>query len=126
LRQWNRLIGYIEDGSLSPDNNAAENSIRPFVVGRKNWLFNGTPEGAEASAILYSLIETAKANRLEPYSYLRHIFDKLPAANTVEDFEQLLPFNKRLHYFDRFCAYHSSERRCIRYPCSTEFKNKTL
>jgi transposase len=93
LRQWNRLIGYIEDGSLSPDNNAAENSIRPFVVGRKNWLFSGTPEGAEASAILYSLIETAKANRLEPYSYLRHIFDKLPDANTVEDFEQLLPWN---------------------------------
>ena len=57
-------IGYIEDGRLAPDNNAAENSIRPFVLGRKNWLFSGTPEGAEASAALYSLIETAKTNNL--------------------------------------------------------------
>jgi len=63
LNQWHRLIGYIEDGHLAIDNNMAENSIRPFVVGRKNWLFSGTPEGAEASALLYSLIETAKANR---------------------------------------------------------------
>lgn len=93
LRQWDRLVGYLEDGRLSPDNNAAENSIRPFVIGRKNWLFSGTPEGAEASAILYSLIETAKANLLEPYSYLRHIFEKLPTAGSLEDFELLLPWN---------------------------------
>jgi transposase len=93
LRQWDRLVGYIEDGRLSPDNNAAENAIRPFVVGRKNWLFSGTPEGAEASAIIYSLIETAKANQLEPYSYLRHIFEKLPSANFLEELELLLPWN---------------------------------
>lgn len=92
LKQWDRLVGYIEDGILSPDNNAAENSIRPFVVGRKNWLFSGTPEGATASAALYSLIETAKANDLEPYSYLRHIFEKLPTAQTLEDLEALLPW----------------------------------
>lgn len=99
LNQWDRLVGYLEDGRLSPDNNAAENSIRPFVVGRKNWLFSGTPEGARASAALYSLIETAKTNGLEPYSYLRHIFEKLPSAVTLEDVEALLPWrlsNKQL------------------------------
>jgi len=93
LGQWDRLVGYLEDGRLSPDNNAAENCIRPFVVGRKNWLFSGTPEGAEASSILYSLIETAKVNMLEPYSYLRHIFERLPMANSLEDFDCLLPWN---------------------------------
>ena len=93
LNQWHRLIGYIEDGHLSIDNNMAENSIRPFVVGRKNWLFSGTPEGAEASALLYSLIETAKANQLEPWAYLRYIFDRLPLAATLKDYEVLLPWN---------------------------------
>ena len=92
LNQWHRLIGYIEDGNLSIDNNMAENSIRPFVLGRKNWLFSGTPEGAEASALLYSLIETAKANKLEPWAYLRYIFDRLPLGATLEDYEALLPW----------------------------------
>jgi transposase len=71
----------------------AENSIRPFVIGRKNWLFSGTPEGAEASALLYSLIETAQANKLEPYAYLRYIFEMLPLAASLEDYEALLPWN---------------------------------
>jgi transposase len=96
LNQWHRLEGYIEDGNLTIDNNLAENSIRPFVIGRKNWLFSGTPEGAEASALLYSLIETAKANKLEPYAYLRHIFDRLPLASSLEDYEALLPWNVNL------------------------------
>ena len=93
LNQWHRLEGYIEDGNVTIDNNLAENSIRPFVIGRKNWLFSGTPEGAEASALLYSLIETAKANKLEPYAYLRYIFDRLPTATSLEDYEALLPWN---------------------------------
>ena len=93
LNQWHRLIIYVEDGRLSIDNNMAENAIRPFVVGRKNWLFAGTPEGAEASALLYSLIETAKANKLEPYAYLRFIFEKLPTAKSLQDYESLLPWN---------------------------------
>jgi len=93
LNQWERLTGYLKDGMLSMDNNAAENAIRPFVLGRKNWLFAGTPEGAEASALLYSIIETAKANGLEPYAYLRYIFTKLPLAKTIEDYEALLPWN---------------------------------
>lgn len=95
LNQWKRLVGYIEDGHLDIDNNMAENCIRPFVVGRKNWLFAGTPDGAEASAALYSLIETAKANAIEPYSYLRYIFDKLPTAESLQDYEALLPWNAK-------------------------------
>ena len=62
LNNWKRLLRYLEDGRLRPDNNLAENAIRPFVVGRKNWLFAGSPEGARAAAVFYSLIETAKAN----------------------------------------------------------------
>ena len=93
LNQWDRLVGYLADGRLSPDNNAAENAIRHFVIGRKNWLFGGTPEGAAASALFYSLIETAKANKLEPHAYLRFIFEKLPTATTLEDYEALLPWN---------------------------------
>ena len=93
LNQWHRLLVFLDHGAMTPDNNLAENAIRPFVVGRKNWLFAGTPEGAEASAALYSLIETAKANSLEPYRYLRYIFEKLPFAETEKDFSKLLPMN---------------------------------
>lgn len=93
LNQWQRLISYIEDGNLTMDNNMAENAIRPFVIGRKNWLFSGTPEGAEASALLYSLIETAKANNVEPYAYLRYIFEKIPLASSLDEYEVLLPWN---------------------------------
>ena len=78
LNQWQRLYNYIDDGHAKMDNNMVENIIRPFAVGRKNWLFSGTPDGAVASATLYSLIETAKANNLEPYAYLRFLFEKLP------------------------------------------------
>jgi hypothetical protein len=77
----------------SRNNNLAENAIRPFVIGRNNWLFSGTPEGAAASALFYSLIETAKANGLEPYSYLRYIFNALPLATSPEDYQALLPWN---------------------------------
>jgi transposase len=91
LNNWKKLIVYIEDGRLKMDNNIAENAIRPFVLGRKNWLFAGAPKGAEASAIFFSLIETAKANGLEPYAYLRYIFTKLPLAKTAEDYKALLP-----------------------------------
>jgi transposase len=91
LNHWPKLIRYVEDGHITPDNNAAENAIRPFVVGRKNWLFAGHPNGAHASATLFSLIETAKACGLEPYRYLRYLFEKLPGAQTVEDHEALLP-----------------------------------
>jgi transposase len=78
LSRWARLVRYLENGHVSPDNNAAENAIRPFVVGRKNWLFAGSPNGAKAAATLYSLIETAKACGLDPYQYLRFLFEKNP------------------------------------------------
>jgi transposase len=74
------LIIYLEDGLLRPDNNLIENAIRPFVLGRKNWLFAGSPDGTKASAPFFSLIETAKANSLEPYAYLGYIFEKLAAG----------------------------------------------
>lgn len=67
--------------------------IRPFVIGRKNWLFSDTQKGAVASAQLYSLVETAKANGQEPYAWLRHALEQLPHASTVGDYESLLPWN---------------------------------
>ena len=93
LKQWPRLIRYLDHGEVTPDNNAAENAVRPFVIGRKNWLFAGTPAGATASAGLYSLIETAKANGLEPYKYLRYLFEKLPFSLSEDDYGKLLPQN---------------------------------
>jgi len=91
--QWPKLIRYTDNGAWPMDNNMAENCIRPFVIGRKNWLFAATAEGANASANLYSLVETAKANDLEPSAYLKTIFTLLPQAKTVEDIEALLPWN---------------------------------
>jgi len=70
-KYWSKLTRYIENGDWPIDNNPAENAIRPFVIGRKNWLFSNTVKGANASAVLYSLIEPAKANQHEPYHYLR-------------------------------------------------------
>jgi transposase len=94
LGQWPLLTTYLADGHLEIDNNRAENAIRPFVVGRKNWLFSGSPRGAQTSALLYSLIETAKANGLEPWAYLNHLFEHLPTARTPAAVAALLP-----HYF---------------------------
>ncbi len=93
LNQWSRLLVYLDHPFMTPDNNLAENAIRPFVIGRKNWLFSGTPDGASASADLYSLIETAKANKLEPYKYLRYLFEKIPFAENENDYRALLPMN---------------------------------
>jgi transposase len=89
--QWPRLVRVLDDGRIPLDTNAVENAIRPFVVGRKNWLFADTVRGAEASANLYSLLETAKAAGLEPLAYLQRVFAALPRATTLEDFEALLP-----------------------------------
>lgn len=95
--QWPRLIRILDDRRLEVDNNLCENAIRPFVMGRKAWLFSDTPAGADASARLYSLIETAKANGCEPYAYLRHIFTELPKATTLAEIETLLPWNVFQH-----------------------------
>lgn len=90
---WGMLTIYIERGDLPIDNNRCENAIRPFVIGRKGWLFSDTPAGAHASAVIYSLVETAKANGVEPYLWLLRVLTDLPAAKTVEDVEALLPWH---------------------------------
>jgi len=72
------MSAYIESPYLSPDNNAAENTIRPFVLGRKNWLFNKSPQGTESSCSMFSLIQTAKTNGLVPMDYLLALFEKAP------------------------------------------------
>jgi transposase len=82
---------YLKHGSVELDNNLAENAIRPFALGRRNWLFMCTEDGAEASANIYSLLISAKANGLEPVSYLTRVIEQLPHCVTTEDFEALLP-----------------------------------
>ena len=79
--QWPYLINYLKDGRLEISNNRAERSIKPFVIGRKNFLFAITPRGAQNRAIMFSLIETAKENHLDPYSYLCYIFKKAPTLD---------------------------------------------
>ena len=89
--QWEGLVRFCDDGRYGIDTNPVENAIRPFVVGRRKWLFADTVAGAHASARLYSLIECAKANGLEPYAYLRHVFTELPKAQSLAEVEALLP-----------------------------------
>jgi transposase len=90
--EWEYLSRYVESGELSIDNNLAERAIRPFAIGRKNWMFSDTTNGAKASAALYSLIETAKANGVEPYAYLKHVFTEIPKAGSDEGITALLPW----------------------------------
>ena len=96
--QWQKLVRFLEDGRVELSNNRAERSIKPFVIGRKNWLFANTPRGARASAIIYSIVETAKENRLNPYAYLTHLFEKLPNLESRDNatLDQLLPWNVKL------------------------------
>jgi len=91
--RWAELTNYLTDGTLEIDNNGAENQIRPFALGRKNWLFSGSPRGAHASALFYSLIATAVANGWNPFEYLRYLFDNIRACKTDDDYSNLLPFN---------------------------------
>ena len=90
--EWPRLTVYTTDGRLRIDNNLVENAIRPFAIGRKNWLFSDSQAGAGASANLYSLIETAKANGINDYAYLKYVFAKLPIATTDDAIRALLPW----------------------------------
>ncbi len=91
--QWPKLVRYVENGTWPISNNLCENAIRPFVVGRKGWLFSDTVAGAQASANLYSLVETYKANGIDPYRYLVWLFAKLPRASTVDDYTAFMPWN---------------------------------
>jgi transposase len=96
LSQWDALLGYCERGDLHISNALAENAIRPFALGRRAWLFADTTQGANASATCYSLVETAKANQLEPSAYIHHLLRHIAEADTVEKLEALLPWNVAL------------------------------
>lgn len=95
VEQWQYLIRYLEDGRLEIDNNRAERSIKPFVMGRKNWMFANTPAGAQSSAVIYSLVETAKENHLDPYRYLLYVLKTAPKLfrTTTDWVTPLLPGN---------------------------------
>ena len=100
LEQWPYLTRYLEDGRLELSNNRAERSIKPFVMGRKNWLFANTPGGAQASAVIYSLIETAKENKLDPYKYLLWVLQSAPGLSETDAAwaEQFTPANAPQEY----------------------------
>lgn len=97
--QWVALAAFLLDGRLEIDNNRSERAIKPFVIGRKNWLFANTPRGAKASAVIYSLVETAKANGLNPLVYLTYLFETLPNLANPHDhheLDRLLPWSDKL------------------------------
>lgn len=93
--QWGKLEAFLLDGRLELDNNRSERSIKPFVIGRKGWLFSNTPRGAKASAIVYSIVETAQENGLIPFEYLRYLFERLPNLGNG-DLDELLPWSPSL------------------------------
>lgn len=96
MNQCSKLTVYLERGLASIDNNRAERAIKPFVIGRKNWLFSNTRSGAKASAIFYSLVETAKANDLQPAVYLQALLEQLPHTNAA-DIDSLSPWSIKLN-----------------------------
>jgi transposase len=93
LNHWEALNAYLQDGRLEIDNNTSERAIKPFVIGRKNWLFHGNEVGAQAGSILFSLIETCKHNKVDVFSWLKYALKNIQQAETVEQLEKLLPYN---------------------------------
>ena len=93
LTHWQALNVYLADGRCEIDNNRSERAIKPFVIGRKNWLFHGNDVGAHAGSILYSLIETCKQHEIEVFSWLKYVLSNIHEAQTVEQLEKLLPYN---------------------------------
>ena len=89
------MVNYLLDGRLEIDNNRCERSIKPFVIGRKGWLFSNTPKGAKTSAIIYSIVETAKENKLKPFEYLKYLLDTIPNIdiNNPNELDKLLPWS---------------------------------
>jgi transposase len=98
INQWEYLTCFLKDGRLEIDNNRAERTVKPFVIGRKNWMFAVTPEGAKASAIVYSIVETAKENGLDPLSYLTLLFEQLPNIDLKDDkaIKNLMPWAEQV------------------------------
>lgn len=100
LNQWDRLLKYLDCAELTPDNNECEAlGIRPFTVGRNNWKFNYSGEEAKSACFMFSLVQTAKANGLEPEEYIRNLFEQAPYCETKEDWKKLLPWNIELKPF---------------------------
>lgn len=93
INHWKSLTRYIEDGRLEIDNNRSERAIKPFVIGRKNWLFNDNEKGARAGATIFSLIETCKAHNVDVFSYFKLALSEIKHCSTLEELETLLPFN---------------------------------
>ena len=93
LNQWPKLLTYLEDGRLENNNNRSERAIKPFVIGRKGWLFADSVKGAEAAATLFSLVETCKHHQIEPYDWFRYVLQKIPLCRSSEEIAALLPFN---------------------------------
>jgi len=93
--QWTKLIAFLEDGRLEIHNNRAERSIKPFVIGRNGWMFSNTPRGATASATIYSIVESAKDNGLNPYAYLQYLFEQMPNLNISDRvvLDSLMPWS---------------------------------
>ena len=93
LNHWSKLIAFLEDGQIRIDNNDCERAIKPFVIGRKNWLFSKSAKGAQASSIIFSIIETCKANNVNTYDYLRYLFENIHKAKNEEELRAILPYN---------------------------------
>ncbi|MHB9038089.1 MAG: IS66 family transposase [Armatimonadota bacterium] len=96
--QWPKLIRFLSDGRLEIDNNRAERSIKPLVIGRKNWLFANTPRGARMSAIIYSIVETAKENGLNPFDYLKFVFERIKTIDPADPstIDPLMPWDQNV------------------------------
>jgi len=92
LNQWPKILNYLKDPRLEISNNLSERAIKPFVIGRKGWLFANSVDGANAAATIFSLIETCKHHKVEPYEYLRYVLNVLPQCQTIDDYERLLPY----------------------------------
>jgi len=92
LNQWPKILNYLKDPRLDISNNLSERAIKPFVIGRKGWLFANSVAGANAAATIFSIIETCKHHKIEPYDYLRYVLNVLPQCQTIEDYEKLLPY----------------------------------
>ncbi|MBF4227783.1 IS66 family transposase, partial [Vibrio anguillarum] len=93
INQWPKLLTYLADGNISIDNNVTERDVRPFTTGRKNWMFSTSVGGAKASANLYSLVMTCRANDINPYFYFVHLFRELPKRSSSDDLTDLMPWN---------------------------------
>ena len=90
LNQWSTMVRFIEHGEVEIDNNLVENAIRPTAVGKKNWLFFGSEEAGQRSAVIYTLIENCRLHGVEPYTYLKDVLERLPSC-TNQQVDQLTP-----------------------------------